>query len=187
MNINYTVYNYIDNFMGLELPDRVWGAITTLGNLLRDLGVQESEEKSVVPTTIIKFLGVLFDLLRQVIILPENKQKDIQQELKKWEKTIVYKKQLQQLAGKLQFAALCVRPGRVFICRLYDQIAEMEDGTCTQLSRDIKQDLFWWSVFLQQYNGVSMMWLEELQGELSFATDASLTGLGDFMISVILR
>ena len=37
------------------------------------------------------------------------------------------RKQLQQITGKLQFAATCLRAGRIFINRLYDNIVVMEE------------------------------------------------------------
>ena len=180
-NINYVVYNHVDDFMGLELPHKVWGAFTTLGNLLRDLGVHESQEKSVAPTMIIEFLGITFNLLWQLIILPESKRLEILGELHKWKKkTWANKKQFQQLAGKLQFAALCVQPGRVFIIRLYEEIVKMQDGHAGVVHQDVKQDLNWWEKFLKKFNGVAMMWLNEKSGVLAFATDASLKGIGGF-------
>ena len=45
--LEYHVNNYVDDFMSLELEDRVWQGYKVLGNLLRDLGVKEAEDKSV--------------------------------------------------------------------------------------------------------------------------------------------
>ena len=71
--------------MGIDTPEKAWSAYRTLSNLLRDLGVHESIEKSVAPTTVIEFLGTLFDLIRMLLILPEEKLIDIRNELKSWE------------------------------------------------------------------------------------------------------
>ena len=181
-NINYIVFNYIDDFMGMELPHRVWNAYITLGNLLRDLGVQEAEDKAVPPTTVLKFLGITYDLLRQILILPEEKMSSILTELRWWccrDRKLVNKKQLQRLAGKLQFAAIVIRPGRVFITRLFEKIAQIpNDHDAVKLDACTMKDIIWWHKYMVQFNGVSMMWLESSSGEKAFSTDACLTGIG---------
>ena len=138
-------------------------------------------EKSVPPTTVIEFLGITFDLIRFLLILPQEKLDCIVDELQIWEnREWASRKQLQSLAGKLQFTSLCVRLGRVFVSRLYDRIAQIEEGQIVRLNEDIKKDLFWWTVFLDRYNGVSFMWLDQVEGEMAFATDATLSGIGGF-------
>ena len=108
-NINYVIFNYIDDFMSVDHPNNIHKSYQTLGNLLRDLGVQEALEKAVPPTTVIEFLGILFDLLRQLLILPQDKIRDIHDCLCTWRsKQSATKKEMQQLAGKLQFAAICI-------------------------------------------------------------------------------
>ena len=44
-NLAYFLYNYVDDFMGIESRQKAMQAYNTLGNLLRDLGVGEAEEK----------------------------------------------------------------------------------------------------------------------------------------------
>ena len=66
----------------------------------------------------------------------------------------------------------------MFVSRLYDEIANMPDGAIRYISPQVRKDLLWWEQFLTKYNGVSMMWLDEAIGELTFTTDASLTGIG---------
>ena len=87
------------------------------------------------------------------------------------------KKQI-SLAGKLQFASLCIRLGHVFVSRLYDTIAKIPEGSITKITQEVRKDLYWWKVFLQKYNGVSMLWLEESRGAHAFTTDATLEGIG---------
>ena len=75
--IEYIIYNYIDDFMSLDFLHRAWQAYESLGNLLRDLGVNEASDKSVAPMQIIEFLGVIFDFIHMVIHLPQDKVIDI--------------------------------------------------------------------------------------------------------------
>ena len=60
---------------------------------------------------------------------------------------------------------MCIRPGWVFIIRLYDKIAELEragDNEC-QVDQELRLDLRWWEEFMEDYNGVSIMWMEQIQ------------------------
>ena len=178
-NMSYHVYNYCDDFMSVNTPSRAWAGYAALGNLLRDLGVREAEDKSVPPTTVIEFLGVIFDLIRMLLIIPEDKLDDIRSTLSKvLETKRVTKKQMQSLIGKLQFASLCVRPGCVFISRLYDSISSMPEEGTIEVDQEAMLDLKWWNKYLQVYNGVSIMWMYEDQQIIAFSMDACMTGIG---------
>ena len=183
-NLQHTIFNYVDDFMGIDEYIAAWQAFDTLGYLLRDLGVNEALDKTVQPTHVIEFLGIVFDLLRQIIVIPEEKLHEIKQELDRWGRRNsgrITLRQLQSLAGRLQFAAICVRPGRVFINRLYDKVAEMEklDKKKVEIDQELIQDIKWWGRYMETYNGVSMMWMEQISDcNAIIATDASMTGMG---------
>ena len=99
--MSYVIFNYVDDFMSIDNITRGWASFNVMGNLLRDLGVHESLEKSVQPTHILEFLGVLFDLLRQLIFLPHDKLAELNELLDRWLKSnSCTEKQLQSLAGK---------------------------------------------------------------------------------------
>ena len=69
-NLNYIVFNYIDDFMSIDSRQWAWKSYQVLAALLRDLGVHESLKKSVARCHVIEFLGIIFDLIRMIIILP---------------------------------------------------------------------------------------------------------------------
>ena len=179
-NMQHIIFNYVDDFMSIDYRHKAWASYNALERLLRDLGVKEADGKSVAPTHIIEFLGILFDLLRMLLFITEDKLKEIKALLYKWHKDrVCTKKSLQSITGKLQFASLCVRPGRVFVTRLYDTIALMKDDVYYRIPEQVKKDLQWWRRFMEQYNGCSMMWLtEENDIDEFFASDACLKGLG---------
>ena len=181
-NISYVVYNYIDDFMSLNTLEPAWRSYTAMGNLLRDLGVNESMDKAVEPTQIIEFLGVLYNLIDMTIELPQDKLQQLKDELHRWVKfSYVTRNQLQKMAGKLQFVANCVCAGRVLINRLYDAISSMQDGHRYIMPEQVLRDLCWWKKFLYTYNGKSIMWLVHKEKiDNLVATDASLMGLGGF-------
>ena len=114
--LQHVVYNYVDDFMSIDTWEKAWSSFHTMARLLRDLGVNEAVEKSISPMHIIEFLGIIFDLLRMIIMLPSDKLEEIKRSIKEWKrKKTCTLNDLQRMAGKLQFAAICVRPGRVFI------------------------------------------------------------------------
>ena len=180
MNMSYVIYNYVDDFMSIEERWKAWRSYNTLGNPLRDLGVNEAIDKAVPPNTVVEFLGILFDLIRLILIIPEEKILDVRNQLQRWkDKVSMNKNQLQRITGKLQFMSMVVRPGRVFVTRLYDQIAKMEDDKWYQVTDQVKKDLIWWDIYLDQFNGKSLMWMDHMdEDQYVFSTDACLQGLG---------
>ena len=182
-NMGYWLKNYVDDFMGLEYEQQAWLAYSALERLLRDTGVHEAEEKSVAPTTMIVFLGILFDLIEFQISIPKQKiQQTLELVREMSEALSVSLKTMQRLLGKLQFVGTCVRPGRVMIMRLLDSITGRTDDTSSiEVTENMRKDLRWWMQLLQSYNGVSMMWFTgDRKIDQSLSSDACLTGYGIF-------
>ena len=117
--VKYFLLNYVDDFVGAELDQLAWDAYHFLTKLLRDLQVQTSPEKKVPPTTRLEFLGTTFDSEKMTMEIPPAKLKEIKQELQVWgKKERATRREMKSLIGKLQFAARCVRSGRIFLSRL---------------------------------------------------------------------
>ena len=179
-NINYVIFNYVDDFMSIELEDKAWEAYETLGRLLRDLGVDEAVDKAIPPSPELEMLGIWFNLKKLTFSLPQKKKCEILEILQKWKnKRQMTKNQLQKLVGKLQFAASCVRPGRVFVNRLYDKITELNDEEKVDITTEVKKDIDWWQKFMCVYDGQSIMWMhQKINQEPVMSSDASLKGIG---------
>ena len=179
-NLNYFVFNYIDDFMDLKDLKVAWQSYWTLGRLLRDLGVSEAEDKSVPSSEIIKFLGVMYDFIRQTISVTPARLHEIMMELTEWQgKQEVTRKELDRLMGKLQFVANCVCPGRVFVQRLRQQMIQMGENRKYTFATEVKRDINWWRIYLPKYNQVSIMWMAcEPEPDAIFATDSCLQGMG---------
>ena len=109
-----------------------------IGALLRDLSIQEAEGKSIMPSHIVEFLGVLFDLLRMIILLPDEKVSELRKLLRAWTVCqVATQRQLQSIAGKLQFATTYIKQGRI-----YDQIGKMtEDDRWYKNDQQVTKDL----------------------------------------------
>ena len=178
--LQYFLLNYVDDFVGAEMGEIAQQAFDFLTKLLRDLKVQTSPEKRVPPTTRMEFLGTTFDSQSMTMEVPPTKLAEIQLELEKWDnKDRASRQELESLIGKLQFAARCVRAGRIFLARLINWLRNTTRTGTYHIPEQAKQDITWWKNFMKEYNGVSLIWLQEVpQPDQVMATDANLTGFG---------
>ena len=158
LNLQYFVANYVDDFMGLDTPQRIWSSYNALGNLLRDIGATESLAKAVPPTYLIEFLGVLFDLKNHTISVTEDRMEDICEELHKWrDKVTCTRRELESLLGKLQFISNCVRLGRILVLRLRNQLSGMPVTGLVKVTAEMSKDVEWWIRYLPWHHKVSIM------------------------------
>ena len=66
------------------------------------------------------------------------------------------------MLGKLHFVSSCVRPGIMFVSRLLIWLRSLpDDKEYYNIPLFVKKDLIWWSKFLNIFNGVSMMSIDE--------------------------
>ena len=153
-----------------------------MGSLLRDLGVNEAEDKAWPPSEIVEFLGILYDLVNMTISIPDEKLQELKTLLHIWKHSeAMTKNQLQKLAGKLQFAAYCVRPGRVFVSRIYEAIKKCTSKLQRIEMEEVNKDILWWDKYMHKFNGTSIMWLQQrTQVDSVIQTDACPGGLGGF-------
>ena len=87
------------------------------------------------------------------------------------------KKQLQSLAGKLNFCASVVYGGRVFSRCIINTINLLKEGSHKiKLSSSIKADILWWHSFMASFNGRSI--LLDRQPVTSVFTDSCKLGAG---------
>ena len=179
-SLEYFLLNYVDDFVGAEMEDRIWAAYTALTNLLNSLRVETSKDKLIPPTTRLEFLGITFDSTSMTMEIPEDKLKEIKAELGTWLlKTKAKRREVESLIGKLQFLAKCVRAGRIFLSRLIAWIRTMDRRFHYSISLEARKDIAWWARLIQQYNGISLMWLiKEPTADEVIQTDACLKGYG---------
>ena len=124
-----------------------------------ELNFPIATEKMEGPAVVLPFLGIELDTVAMQLRLPKEKLARVKATISQWVcKKIASKCELQSLAGLLQHACKVVRPGRVFLRRVFDAIARVQrphHPTC--LNRSFRSDIAWWSVFLEHWNGVSML------------------------------
>ena len=178
--VEHFALNYVDDFVGADIQVRAWEAFQFLSKLLRDLRIQTSPEKVVEPTTRLEFLGTTFDSNTMTIEVPHNKLKEILAELGLWAtKDTATRQEIESLIGKLQFAARCVKSGRIFLARLLNWLRTTNRKDSYPVTQEARLDILWWTTFMKQYNGTSIIWLhQEPHPDQLMATDANLTGYG---------
>ena len=115
--------------------------------------------------------------------VPEEKLQEIKHTLQTWaNKALASKREIQSILGKLQFAAKCVKPGRVFIARMLEHLRSLTfvpPDKKTPLPTSFLKDIAWWQKFMERYNGVSITSQESWSTpDTVFATDACLEACG---------
>ena len=182
--IGILVLNYLDDLASAEKRELADFSFLTLRTMLQKCGIEESVNKACAPSTIMPFLGILFNTeLMTLEIIPER-LKEIKSLLIFWlDKDSASLKEVQSLIGKLNFIAACVRPGRIFISRLLQwlKILYNSENKSHCIPSYVKKDIQWWNRFLPLYNGVSMMMTEEFsQPDEIFSSDSCLTACGGY-------
>lgn len=171
---------FIDDMAGGEVPDRADEAYQVLQEILRDLNILEAQDKACPPSTLMVFLGILFDTILMTMEVTPDRLKEIKVELIRWlRKRYSTKKQVQSLIGKLNFCASVVRAGRLFFSRILTFMKTMRDRGFHEVPQDVRKDIDWWIRFVEQFNGVSCI-PDELWSRpgLVFSSDASLVAAG---------
>ena len=157
------VFHYLDDFLVLGAPgsEECADGLTTLLGLTEWLGFPVATEKVEEPTTRLTFLGIEIDSESLTLTFTEEKLVHVAL------KTLLFswkdcrwcrKTELQSLAGKLQHACKVVRPGRSFLRRVFEQLkGTHHNHHHIRLNRAIRSDLIWWDLFLDSWNGVSLL------------------------------
>ena len=162
----YNSLNYSDDIAGVESNrERALSSANALANLLKELGLKESEKKYHSPSTSMPFLGVQFDSVSLTMSVPAEKLEEVREELCLWsKKTTGTKKTLQQLLGRLFWISRCVRFSRPFMGRLLQQLRDMHslpDHKRALLSIGCKEDISWWNRYVRRFNGVELLYNDQ--------------------------
>ena len=175
-----TVTNYLDDFAGCENWNNAERAFHTVGEILDKCGLAESVDKACPPSTKMVFLGVLFDTDKLTLEITPDRLLEIEEDLDSWlSRTRCNRHDIQQLLGKLNFVASCVRPARIFMSRMLAFLRATPFTGSVSISSDLHKDIVWWRTFIRTYNGVSMMMIEDWSNpDDVLATDACLEGGG---------
>ena len=151
--------HYIDDFLFLGAPGMEEGAeILALAlRIFQILGVPAAAHKTEGPATLLTFLGILLDTIKQELRLPLEKIERLQALLQSWgSKRTCTRKELQSFLGYLSHAATVIRPGRTFLRELFRLLHGLKaPHHHVHLSAGARADIAWWRCLLQHWNGTS--------------------------------
>ena len=151
----YQLVVYLDDFLIIsDSYDICAIRLNVLIKLLRRLGFSIAWEKTVGPSQCITFLGIQIDSCTATLSLPQEKVTQLLQLLTNFSKrSRASCRQLQQLAGKLNWAAHVVNGGRVYLQRVLDLIRPLKHNNHkVHLTTQVRQDIEWWIQFLPVFN-----------------------------------
>lgn len=159
-NINASVIVYLDDFLIVAATfEDCLQALSILITLIRRLGLNVCWKKVVDPCQRIVFLGVELDSLEMCSRLPMDKLVQLRETLAKFSRLKrASKRQMQSLAGKLNWAAAVVRGGRVFLRSILNDINALKAGRDRmRLSAHVKADINWWLACMDIFNGKALL------------------------------
>lgn len=177
----HRILNYLDDYIIIgDTYEQCREGQQILMRLLISVGFSISWKKCASPCQIVEYLGIILDSTRMELRIPEAKMERLHKELLFFEnKTRCTKKQLQRLCGIIAHVAKIVRGGRIFSRRLLDKLKGLKEGNPRiRLSNSFRLDMEWWLGFADQFNGRSMIPIENMRSQTWLATDSSQTGYG---------
>ena len=181
------VIHYIDDFLFvIEVREHALAMRDEALALCKTLGIPMAANKTEGPCHRLTFLGVELDTDAMRARLPDSKLANLKRLTAYWgSKTSTTVKELQSLAGVLQFATYVVRPGRFFVASIWDQIKRQEKASNNRheawpVAANIHADVAWWAEFTADWNGISLLCdLEWSKAErIELFTDACMEGYG---------
>ena len=170
---------YLDDFLIIgDNFEECKIAYNVLLKLLRKLGFYINWKKVVDPSQHITFLGIDLNSIDMCLELSKEKCNALKIELNSFlDKKRASKKQMQSLAGKLNWACQAIHGGRTFLRRILDtQNKSNRPSHKTLLDINFKADILWWIHFMDSFNGKAMFIKFETKHEI--VTDACNQGGG---------
>ena len=154
--------HYLDDFFfcsPASSAERCSQALSTATLLCHRLGMPIAPEKIEGPSTVITFLGITIDSNKMELRLPPAKLARLRRDLQWWlARHNASKRQLESLLGHLNHAASVVRSGRTFTRHLIQAVRKLRlPEQRTRLDSNCKSDIVWWDLFVQSWNGVSLL------------------------------
>ena len=154
-----SVVHVLDDFLFLARSKRECQQyLSSFLNLCSSLGVPIAPEKTKGPARVLDFVGLELNSIEMSVKLPSEKiikyLSSINQALSS---KSISKRDIQVLAGQLNFASSVVMAGKAFNRRLYSLLQGLSSPFVTvALPASARADLECWKVFLHQYNGVTI-------------------------------
>ncbi|XP_033745490.1 uncharacterized protein LOC117331006 [Pecten maximus] len=174
-----TLDHYLDDFIfaGGRNSSNCQVLMSTFSEVCAEIGVPIAEDKTALPSQVMVFLGLELNTLEMSVKIPSDKLAELRTMLLEYlgrKKSTL--RDLQVLAGKLNFCARAIPPARAFIRRLYDVMSGVKcPHHFIRITAAIKEDLQTWLCFLDCFNGycgiAEVDWVNDW--ELQLFTDSA--------------
>ena len=176
--LTLTTFLMISSPLGTPTLMNVPGNLDILVDTCHILGMPLALSKKEGPATSLIFLGIEVDCNSMQLRLPLPKLHRLQATTREWAgRKDCTKHELQSLIGQLHDASIIIRPGRTFIRRLLDLLKashHRKQKDMVRLNTEARSDILWWSTFIADWNGLSMMKASKgLHADWVLTTDAS--------------
>ena len=170
----------LDDFLFVQpTKQRTLRDLNTFTKLCAQLNIPLAPHKTEGPATTLTFLGIELDTVAMQARLPSDKLTSYIETLhSSISNPILTLRDLRSMIGQLQFATKVIPSGRPFLRRLYNlTIGRKHPFHKIHIPPSTVQDLYTWSMFLQDFNGITLM-APRLPHLSSLCSDASKSGYG---------
>ena len=149
---------YLDDLVGVaKTLDVATLHFNTACELLEDLGLPLARNKLATPSPSIKWLGIKCHLPTRTLSIPEHKIEEMLNTIHQLsQRSAMSRKEVQQLAGKINFISRVCRPAHLFMSRILSYLRAHPSGY-TKVSKGARADMKWFLTFLPTYNGISLI------------------------------
>ena len=158
------ITNYLDDFLFIgKTAEESNFLVRTFLSICEHIGVATAIEKTEFATPVLGFLGLTLNGTNRTLMVPDDKKYKTLNTLKSFihrKKATV--KELQQLAGHLNFLNRAIVPGRTFTRRMYSKFAHITDLSGNKpkncklknyhhinLDEEFRNDCKIWQIFLE--------------------------------------
>ena len=182
-NKGYFAINYLDDLGGADSSARANIAYAMLRHILAEAGLQEAVDKSCPPSMCMTFLGIEVNTITFTLKIPDEKWQEILIVLSHWtNKSTASLKEVQQLAGLLNFACKCVCSGRIYLSRILNFLHSFSSEKVQMVPGSMLRDVQWWREFAPLYSGTSLMLENQWTSpDHLLCSDSCLTGRGAYI------
>ena len=148
---------YLDDFLLLgDSKTECLKFLTSFKDLCSWLGVPLNEEKTSGPSQVMSFLGIELDTVSKEARLPNDKIIKALSMIGRFQgRKSVKVKELESLHGYLNYCAQIIPAGRAFLRRLSGVMKGHRSIQWVKISKELKEDLKVWELFLTSFNGRS--------------------------------
>ena len=154
--LQHVIHILDDFFIAERTKLSCLSSFSTLLRVFMSLKAPVVASKTIGPSQVVEFMGIVLDSVRMEARLPQDKLTRINELLTSFKKhRSVRLVELQSLIGTLQFECEVVVPGRTFLQRAINLTRGVPSRFHhVRLNREFFKDLDMWTVFLTKWNGV---------------------------------